>query len=401
MKPRDPDRPEPAAKSPDAVRGNGRPKAAKQKASAPVAAPTRAAQPSGPDMKALLQALKRRWPMAATLSILLRSAAAVGAWHGLPATFTAFAQLRIAAVTPSLVFHNANNPEGRNDFSTYQRTQAAAIKNRHVLNAALKREDVRNLGVVREQAEPITWLEDELKVELQEGSEIVNVKMVGSEAADLVTLVNAVTQSYLQEVVNVERKARSDRLAELDDIYTKSKEKLRVKRETLKKRAEEVGGSDTSALNHKQLTLLSTYGELKRQHAQVRFELMKAEGRLAAYKARGPLMDKVTISESAVKAILDNDPVVLGYKKTLVQVEEALERFYNAGAPKTDSTVISLNGRKAGLEKQIATRQTEQRPKVLENLKLLAKDEYEGGLAQLHEEVMPLAAQEKTLMIEV
>src|SRR5438876_5799581 len=316
MRPRDPERPEPAAKSGDAARGNGRAKPSKSKPPAPAAAPPRLAHSSGPDMKALLQALKRRWLLAATLSLVLGSGAAVGAWYALAAKYTAFAQLRIAAITPYLVFHNANNPEGRNDFSTYQRTQAAAIKNRYVLNAALKRDDVRNLGVVRQQAEPITWLEDELKVELQEGSEIVNVKMVGAEASDLVTLVNAVTQSYLQEVVNVDRKQRSDRLAELDDIYTKSKEKLRAKRETLKKRAEEVGGSDSSALNHKQLTLLSTYGELKKQHAQVRFELMKAEGRLAAYKARGPLMDKVTISESAVKAILDSDPTVQGYKKT-------------------------------------------------------------------------------------
>src|SRR5208282_1616863 len=122
----------------------------------------------GPDMKALLQALKRRWLLAAALSLLLGSAAGVGAWFGLAAKFTAFAQLRIAAVTPYIVFHNANNPEGRNDFATYQRTQAAAVKNRYVLNAALKRDDVRPLSMVRQQAEPITWLEDELKVEMTE-----------------------------------------------------------------------------------------------------------------------------------------------------------------------------------------------------------------------------------------
>ena len=162
MRPRDPDRPEPAAKPADAARGNGRAKPSKNKPPAPAAVPTRSApHASGPDMKALLQALKRRWLLAATLSLLLGSGAAVGAWYGLAAKYTAFAQLRIAAITPYLVFHNANNPEGRNDFSTYQRTQAAAVKNRYVLNAALKRDDVRTLGVVREQAEPITWLEDE------------------------------------------------------------------------------------------------------------------------------------------------------------------------------------------------------------------------------------------------
>jgi capsular exopolysaccharide synthesis family protein len=352
-------------------------------------------------MKSLLQALKRRWLLAASLSLVLGAAAGAAAWFGLAAKFTAFAQLRIAAITPYLVFHNANNPEGRNDFTTYQRTQAAAIKNRYVLNAALKRDDVRQLALVRQQGEPITWLEDELKVELQEGSEIVNVKMTGSEPAELVTLINAVTQAYLQEIVNVERKRRSDRLAELDDIYTKSKEKLRLKRETLKKRAEEVGSSDTSALNHKQLTLLSTFGELKKQHAQVRFELMRAEGRLASYKLRSASLDNTPVPESAVKAVLDNDSSVIGFRKTMAQVDEALDRFAAAGARKNDSVVIQLQTRKALLEKQIATRHTEMRPKVIEELTAQARDEYNHGLAQLHDEVLPLAAQEKALLAEV
>jgi succinoglycan biosynthesis transport protein ExoP len=403
MKPLDPDLPESSDRDPGHHGGNGRAKNGKLPAKPPVAAPARQAphQPSGPDMKALLQALKRRWLLAATLSLVLGTGAAVAAWYGLAAKFTAFGQMRIASVTPYLVFHNANNPEGRNDFSTYQRTQAAAVKNRYVLSAALKRDDVRNLDVVRQQAEPITWLEDELKVEVQEGSEIVNVKMIGSEPAELVTLINAVTQAYLQEVVNVDRKQRSDRLAELDDIYTKSKDKLRIKRDTLKKRAEEVGSSDTSALNHKQLTLLTTFGELKKQHAQVRFEQLRAEGKLASHKARGQNFDKLVISDTAVKQILDSDAIVQGHRKTLAQVEEALEKFFTAGAPKDNSTVIQLKVRKDSLEKQIAKRQQEMRPKVLEELKAQAKDEYTGMLAQLHEEMAPLEAQEKALAAEV
>jgi capsular exopolysaccharide synthesis family protein len=405
MKPRDPDHPDPASKANGPHRGGGRLRHDKAHAAAPAApaaAPRRATPAaSGPDLKSILQALKRRWLVAATVSLLLGGAAGAAAWFGLAAKYTAFAQLRVAAVTPYLVFSSATNPEGRSDFSTYQRTQAAAVKNRYVLNAALKRDDVRNLAAVRQQGEPITWLEDELKVELQEGSEIVNVKMSGAEAGDLVTLVNAVTQSYLQEVVNAERKQRSDRLAELDDVYTKSKEKLRLKRELLKKRAEEVGGSDTSALNHKQVSLLSAYGELRRQHAQVRFELMRAEGRLASFKARGQLMDKVTISETAVKAALESDSVVVGYRRLITQIDDALDRFATAGARKDDSAVVQLKERKEGLEQKIVKQQTEMRPKVLEALKAQAQDEYQAGLAQHFEEVQPLAAQEKILLAEV
>jgi capsular exopolysaccharide synthesis family protein len=356
---------------------------------------------SGPDFHALLGALSRRWLLASLLGGTLAALAGVAAWFLLSPRFTAFAQLKIASTTPYLVFHNANNPDGRSDFSMYQRTQAAAIKNRYVLNAALKRDDVKQLAMVRAQPEPITWLEEELKVENPESSEIINVKLTGSEPDELVTLVNAVTQVYLQEVVNAERKHRSDRLAELDDIYNKAREKVRVKRDTMRKRADEAGGSDQSALTHKQLSLLTTYGEMKKQHAQVRFELLRAEGRLAAYKARTEKLEDIPISEAALKAVLEADPTLLGYRKSLAQVEDTIDRYVQAGAPRSDSSMITLHGRRESLLAKIDTRLAALRPTMLKRMRLETKSEVAGGMARLQDEIAPLAAQEKTLRKEV
>jgi capsular exopolysaccharide synthesis family protein len=356
---------------------------------------------SGPDFRALLGALGRRWLLATILGGTLAAVAGAAAWFFLSAKYTAFAQLKIASTTPYLVFHNANNPDSRSDFSLYQRTQAAALKNRYVLNAALKKDEVKQLSMVRAQTEPITWLEEELKIEVPDGSEIINVKLSGSEPAELVTLVNAVTQAYLQEVVNAERKQRSDRLAELDDIYNKAKEKVRIKRDTMRKRSDEAGGSNQSALTHKQLTLLTTFGELKKQHAQVRFELMRAEGRLAGFKARAGKLDELPVSESIVKAALEADASVFALNKSLAQVEDVIDRYVQAGAPKTDSSMITLEGRKQSLLQKIEARKKELRPAIVEHLRLRGKDDYNVELAKLQDEIAPLAAQERTLLKEV
>jgi capsular exopolysaccharide synthesis family protein len=356
---------------------------------------------SGPDFRALLGALGRRWLLATVLGGTLAAVAGGAAWFLLSAKYTAFAQLKIASTTPYLVFHNANNPDSQSNFSLYQRTQAAALKNRYVLNAALKKEEVKQLRMVRDQAEPITWLEEELKVEVPDGSEIINVKLSGSEPAELVTLVNAVTQAYLQEVVNAERKQRSDRLAELDDIYNKAKEKVRIKRDTMRKRSDEAGGSNQSALTHKQLTLLTTFGELKKQHAQVRFELLRAEGRLAAFKARAGKLDEAPVSESTVKAATEADASVVALNKSLAQVEDTLDRYVQAGAPKTDSSMITLEGRRQSLLQKIEARYKELRPAIVEHLRLRGRDDYNVELARLQDEIAPLAAQEKTLLKEV
>ena len=79
-----------------------------------------------------------------------------------------------------MVVRNADTPEGRAEFLTYQRTQATQLRSRFVLNAALGRDEVKKLPVIRQQADPIAWLEEEVKVDYQEGSEFLTVSMSGT-----------------------------------------------------------------------------------------------------------------------------------------------------------------------------------------------------------------------------
>ena len=215
---------------------------------------------AGPDLPLLLQALSRRWLLATFLGLLVAGAVGTAAWFLFPIRYTAYSQLRIAMTPPWLVVRNADTSEGRGEFLTYQRTQAAWIKNYFVLGAALQREEVKNLQMVHEQPEPLTWLAEELKVDFQEGSEIITVSMIGKDPAEVVTLVKAVTQTYLDKIVNMEREGRRARLAELNDIYEKSVEKLRAQRNAQRKLADTLGTSDSQALTQKQVNLLALFG---------------------------------------------------------------------------------------------------------------------------------------------
>jgi capsular exopolysaccharide synthesis family protein len=401
--PRDPGLPEPAGRGNGHAYANGRipgeaSHAGLVRGLVPTPPPALAA---GPDLRALLGALARRWLLAMVLGGTLAAAAAVGAWLLLSAKYTAFAQLRVASTAPYIVFDKANNPEGRSDFALYQRTQAALLKNRYVLNAALKQEEVKRLAMVRAQADPLTWLEDGLKVEVPEGSEIITVKLSGPDPTEVVTLVDAVTQAYLKEIVDKDSLQRSDRLAAVDKIYNDARDKVHKRYDALRQQAGEAGGSDKSALTHKQTMLLQTFGLLKNQLAQVRFERMRAEGRLTAYKSRAAKPDEIPVPESAVKAVLDADPKVVEYRKRILQVEDLIDKYVNAGAPRTDSAVVMLQGRRASLEKRLETHLAELRPAALKDLRLRVKDGQTGGLAQLEDELAPLLAQEKALSDEV
>ena len=227
-----------------------------------------------------------------------------------------------------MVFKTADSTEnGRNDFSTYMRTQSARVKGRAcVLNAALKAETViKQLPLVAEQTDPVAWLDEEVKVEYTDNSEILTVSLAGPEPQSVVAVVNAITQAYLQEIENQERKSRSRRVAELDNIYVAAKEKLRVKRETLRRRADELGTSDSQAMTQRQLLQLSSLGDIRKQYGQVRFELLQTRARMAAHEQRIKNPPSAAVSGQRHRGAADDlDEVARVHR---IRVEQAASRY--------------------------------------------------------------------------
>jgi capsular exopolysaccharide synthesis family protein len=322
----------------------------------------------------------------------------LASWFLLSAKYTAFSQLYLASTPPRVVFNTADSPDGRNEFLTYQRTQAGRIKSRMVLNAALKRDEVKNLSLVTQQADPIAWLEDEIKVEFQEGSEIMTVSMIGDNPTDLVALVDAVTQAYLKEINVVEHDRRSKRFAELTDIYEKTNEKLRLKKDTLRKLAKDLQTSDSQALSQKQLNLLAHVGELRRQHAQVQFELRKAQSRLEGHKAREKsLTDPGTLPETIVTQAMEADAAAKRQMLRLARLKEIVAEYQQTAVRDDEPSLIRARHQLDDAQKALETRRAEILPQLLKRQQQLARSEFEATRAQLESEIGPLADQQRDL----
>lgn len=224
--------------------------------------------------QALLLALLRRWRTAVMFAVPVAVLAAAAVWFAVPAPFTAFALLRVASVEPRLVFQTA---ETNSDFATYRRTQMALIKSRFVLNAALRKPSVTALPIVRQQTHPVQWLEDALQVDSYDSPEILRISLTGDEPTELAEIVNSVKDAYLEEVVNAERKQRIARLNDLERIFEQTEEKVRLKEKRVNDLAQELGTGDAQALTIKQQMAMEYFAQLRREHARVRFELMREQ----------------------------------------------------------------------------------------------------------------------------
>lgn len=222
----------------------------------------------------LLLAWKRRWKQALLIGVPAAVFAAAAAWLLVPAYYTSFALLKVASTEPRLVFKKA---ETEQSFDTYRQTQMALIQSRFVLNAALRRPGISELATIRSLTYPLEWLEENISVDTYNSPEILKISLAGSDPEDITKLVNAVKDAYLDEVVLADRKQRISRLNELERLHSETEEKVRQKEQRVESLAKELGTGDSQALSIKHQMALEQISLLRREHARVRFELMRAQ----------------------------------------------------------------------------------------------------------------------------
>ena len=150
----------------------------------PRPAPARTAPPARPGAKPeeggmkVLTYLRLHWLMIVFCGTLLGGAGAFAAWELLASKFESYALLQVSSV-PATVASGGNREQARTDFVTYLKTTSALIKCEFVLNAALR--DIKDLPTIKAQKDPIKFLDEELLVTWQDGSEVVRVTFKSHE----------------------------------------------------------------------------------------------------------------------------------------------------------------------------------------------------------------------------
>jgi polysaccharide biosynthesis transport protein len=199
-----------------------------------VAAPRPAARApqAAPGAGRMLAWLRLHWLTILFCGGLLGGGLAAAAWTFLPSKYESYALLRVASA-PFTVSNNRDPNRGRTEFATYLKTNAGLIKNEFVLNRALGLEvdgqRIGDLPTIKEQKNPFQFLEDELQVSTQEGSEIIRLTLKGHNPEDVRRIVNAVQTAYMEEVIEKEIKERQAFLLVLETTLVNLQKTLNEK----------------------------------------------------------------------------------------------------------------------------------------------------------------------------
>jgi capsular exopolysaccharide synthesis family protein len=278
--------------------------------SAPTWEPPKRASASTLDAMSILRALRRRQTLALAIAFLGVAISAPAAWYLVPSSkFTARARLQLAAQPPKVLFRTIETESSGEDYRRYQNTQLALVRSQLVLSACLSDKKIRDFQTIRTKLDPIGWLQDTLKVEFVGASEVMEISLSGDHPEELADLINAIKKAYMEQVVNVDAKRRSDRHAKLKEIKDRYGEQLKDRRDRLKRSAEAVGSDDRQTLALRQQFAWEHVASLRKELLDIQSRKRRAEVAIKT-KPESPEPREPSIDEAEIDEWLGQNPVI-------------------------------------------------------------------------------------------
>ena len=321
----------------------------------------------GVDYVRLVHAFRRRWLPAAALGLLLGLMTAVPAWIFMPRGYEAVAWLRVRD-KGGMLSHGRDNAE----YESYKKTQLQLMKSPYVLQAALRKPGIENLETLREAGgDPIGWLSRGLMVSASPESEVVQVRLRGKNPEEVAKVLNAVTTSFLDDVVNKERTERLGRRDALEKKFKENMAELRTRRETLNNLARTLGTRDSSEVATQRGLLMDHVGTLRGLLVQTQRDITAIDAELWIAEAResGEISPEDAVPQEIIDATLARDPQIVELTDRLARIEEAIsyqeQRSARAG---TEPAVRRLRAQGQELLERVEFRRRELRPAIVSRL---------------------------------
>ncbi len=210
----------------------------------------------------------------------------LSAWTVLRSGPAAYTLLQISRQPQWFLFPQGKEEQAAQAFEAYGMEQAALAKTRPVINAALRNPRAASMLFIREQKDPIGWLENHLEVTFDKETGFLRIALRTGQPTDRLILVESVRDAYLSEVVYKENDGKLRRLVKLKEFYLKSEDELRQKRKVMRDMAMSVGGPNEKLQEAKQKLRDASMDALQKDLISNLSDLRKAEVKLVLAQRR-------------------------------------------------------------------------------------------------------------------
>jgi hypothetical protein len=233
--------------------------------------------------------------------------------YAFPPRYIVESLVRVAYAEP-LILRENDSPSAQEDYVHFVAAQCALVKSRSVLTRALMPQNIAELSIVRSQADVLTWLNKDLHVEPVPNAQLIRISMTSKVPQEAEKLINSIVATYMEEVVMRGRRERLEKLELTRNKAGEFRERLRLRRRTLRDLEAAVSDSVSAGLRRDFLREEAT--ELSRQRTRARLDLIKSRAKLFALEAGAKkkptpeaengiamLMKDISVQEGVLKAL--------------------------------------------------------------------------------------------------
>lgn len=285
----------------------------------------------------LIHALRRRWIPAVAVAIPAALFAGVALWELVPAPYESYAMVKVAQYTQDMIGRAVNN---ESNFLNYRDSQMAYIRSRVVLEAALRKPEVAQTETIKGLTHPVEYLAKQLKVDAMESDEFVRIALHGDKPRELATIVNAIKDSYMNEVVFAERNKKIAKLEKLESVLAEKEEQLEEKRKSIDALALALGTVDARIANMTIARAEQNLAGLGSDRRKVRSSLLDEEVRRNARIQAGLPPDSLVSTGEPGGNATGVSPAAVSAAQNILRLKDLIARYEETTVPGRPNTKL-------------------------------------------------------------
>ncbi len=274
----------------------------------------------GLNLGRFLHSLRRHWLLSLITGFFVAACLSVVLHLVIPLNYDAQALIRVRRENKEIFSRSQTRYDDLRDYETFKKTQAALIKSTFVVQSALRKEEIGQLPMVKAEEDPASWLADELRVSNPEDSEILSVSLRGENREEIRKLVNAVVESYVEEIVQAERDNDLERLRILKNSYRSNVTDVKELQETISTLSKEVGSLSSESVEVVHQIQMDQLMRTKSRRDKVLFELQDVKTNLVVLQQRRD-QGSYTPSEHEIEDAMEMDPFYAEAKSRLLSLK--------------------------------------------------------------------------------
>ena len=296
----------------------------------------------------------------------------------IPKKGEAVAYVHLARNTESMR-RDAKRPDAY-EFITLQKTTMEYMKSKSLLTRALRDPSISQLPLIKNQADPVEWLQNELTLKFPGEAEILMITMSGEEIDQIVKIVDAVVDAYFKEVVEKGVSDRGKKEERLKQLVREKGDQLVRELKEVQRMSEALNIVDPNADAAQNQMLQVQLTTLNNSIVGLRGQLSNLDADIERCVIDIQLAQDATAKEARAEEEIHKDEKMKKLEGKLSDLELGIEEAQNTfkGKGKENPTVQRLLKDKASLEDKIIARRDDLLKKFSDSTELVKVKEFEG-----------------------